>query len=346
LEVDNGAVTTSTDGDSDNCVWIQTDDNAFWSVTAEQYLSISTSSPYPLILQGTARPFTNSKGKLYFKSGSRNYGIRFSDNKFSGSRASNTTNFTALDIDEVEYNTDHKFTSVTPAEGVTQAFNTITLKTDVEMADLQLGYYYPDNHRKIRFYFSSLDGKIVNAESIITQGLDVKMKDRNTLEITTPQNLGEGTYRLEVEKGAVKGSDGVDFQAKTYTWTVNPHTFKSISPETVSPGEHLSDITLTAPEGVLMSIQDASKIVLKNAGNAIVPTTATIADNKLVITPAAPLGNGSYTLNIAKGAVVGPHLVAFNNYNKTWNVVVSVSITHVNGFYPALGAGGYQQYIL
>ena len=238
----------------------------------------------------------------------------------------------------------HKFTSVTPAEGVTQAFNTITLTTDVEMADLQLGYYYPDNRRKIRFYFSSQDGKIVNAESIITQGLDVKMKDRNTLEITIPQNLGEGTYRLEVEKGAVKGSDGVDFQAKTFEWTVKPHTFKSISPEAVSPGEHLNDITLTAPEGVPMSIQDASKIVLKNAGGATVPTTATItADNILVITPAAPLGNGSYTLNIAKGAVVGPHLVSFNDYDKKWNVVVSVSITHVNGFYPALGASGYQQ---
>ena len=69
----------------------------------------------------------------------------------------------------------HKFTSVKPAEGVAQGFNTITLTTDVEMADLELGYYYPANHRKIRFYFSSQDGKIVNAESIITQGLDVKM---------------------------------------------------------------------------------------------------------------------------------------------------------------------------
>lgn len=252
--------------------------------------------------------------------------------------------FTAVSYSWDVVATGHKFTSVEPAEDVPQAFNTITLKTDVEMADLQLGYYYPDNHRKIRFYFSSLDGKIVNAESIITQGLDVKMKDRNTLEITIPQNLGEGTYRLEVEKGAVKGSDGVDFQAKTFEWKVEPHTFKSISPEAVSPGEHLNDITLTAPEGVPMSIQDASKIVLKNAGGATVPTTATItADNILVITPAAPLGNGSYTLNIAKGAVVGPHLVSFNAYDKKWNVVVSVSITHVNGFYPALGASGYQQ---
>ncbi len=252
--------------------------------------------------------------------------------------------FTAVSYSWDVVATGHKFTSVMPTIGVTQAFNTITLMTDVEMADLQLGYYYPDNHRKIRFYFSSQDGKIVDAESIITQGLDVKMKNRNTLEITTPQNLGEGTYRLEVEKGAVKGSDGVDFQAKTFEWTVEPHTFKSISPEAVLPGEHLSAITLTAPEGVPMSIQDASKIVLKNAGDATVPTTATItADNKLVITPVAPLGNGSYTLNIAKGAVVGPHLVSFNAYDKKWNVVVSVSITHVNGFYPALGAGGYQQ---
>lgn len=252
--------------------------------------------------------------------------------------------FTAVSYSWDVVATGHKFTSVTPSIGVTQAFNTITLMTDVEMADLQLGYYYPDNHRKIRFYFSSQDGKIVDAESIITQGLDVKMKDRNTLVITIPQNLGEGTYRLEVEKGAVKGSDGVDFQAKTFNWTVEPHTFTSISPEAVLPGEHLSAITLTAPEGVPMSIQDASKIVLKNAGDATMPTTATItADNKLVITPVAPLGNGSYTLNIAMGAVAGPHLVSFEAYDKEWNVVVSVSITHVNGFYPALGAGGYQQ---
>ena len=342
----NYSITTTTDY-GDNCVWIRTSTNAFWSVAAKRYLTISTNSSASLSLQDNARNWTNDNGKLYFQSGSRYYYISFTNDAFKGNRSNKNVNLSTLQIvtcNITPYATGHKFNTVFPVEGVTDAFKTIIITTDVEMADLQLGYYYPDNHRKIRFYFSSQDGKIVDAESIITQGLDVKMKDRNTLEITIPQNLGEGTYRLEVEKGAVKGSDGVDFQAKTFNWTVNPHTFKSISPEAVSPGEHLSAITLTAPEGVPMSIQDASKIVLKNAGDATVPTTATItADNKLVITPAAPLGNGSYTLNIAKGAVVGPHLVAFSDYNKTWNVIVSVSITHVNGFYPALGAGGYQQ---
>ena len=326
---------------NENCYWRVTDSGnstyAFQSIISGLYLTINTNS---LSLEEDPQNITWNN-KLSVKSGKTTYYIRY-DSGWTTTDKNNRA--TTLILNEVQYSTGHKFTSVEPAEDVPQAFNTITLKTDVEMADLQLGYYYPDNHRKIRFYFSSLDGKIVNAESIITQGLDVKMKDRNTLEITIPQNLGEGTYRLEVEKGAVKGSDGVDFQAKTFEWTVEPHTFKSIFPEAVSPGEHLSAITLTAPEDVSMSIQDASKIVLKNAGGATVPTTATItADNKLVITPAAPLGNGSYTLNIAKGAVVGPHLVSFNAYDQKWNVVVSVSITHVNGFYPALGAGGYQQ---
>ena len=239
----------------------------------------------------------------------------------------------------------HKFTSVTPAEGVTQAFNTITLTTDVEMADLQLGYYYPANNDKIRFFFTSADGSIKDAKSVITQGLDVKKKDSKTLEITTPQNLGEGSYRLEVDKGAVKGRDGVDFQAKTYNWEVNQHTFSDIQPETVLKGEYLREITLKATDNVKMTIADASKIVLKNATDAIIPTTATIdANNQLVITPAAPLGNGAYKLTIETGAVKGPQNVNFSKIEpKTWDVIVSVSITHVNGFYPALGASGYQQ---
>ena len=238
----------------------------------------------------------------------------------------------------------HKYIDVTPATGETSAFHTITLTTDAEiMSKLHFGKDFEFvNDDKVSFTFTSENG--ATETSIMGQGVGAKRIDDTTLEITIPSNLGAGTYTLSLAAGAILGTDKEPFAAKTYTWTVNPHTFTSISPETVSQGEHLSAITLTAPEGVPMSIQDASKIVLKNAGNATVPTTATInAYNELVITPAAPLGNGSYTLNIAKGAVTGPHLVAFNNYNKTWNVIVSVSITHVNGFYPALGAGGYQQ---
>ncbi len=237
----------------------------------------------------------------------------------------------------------HKYIDVSPALDETSAFNTITLTTDADiMSKLHFG---PDfgsvNDDKVSFTFTSENG--ATETSIMGKGVGAKRLDDRTLEITIPSNLGAGTYTLSLAAGAILGTDNEPFAAKTYTWEVTPHTFKSISPETVPQGEHLSAITLTAPEDVPMSIQDASKIVLKNAGNATVPTTATItADNKLVITPAAPLGNGSYTLNIAKGAVTGPHLVAFGDYYKTWTVIVSVSITHVNGFYPALGEGGYQ----
>ena len=237
----------------------------------------------------------------------------------------------------------HKYTSVDPIDGVTSAFNTITLTTNADiMSKLHFGPDYGSvNDDKICFTFKSENG--TTETCIVGKGVGVKRIGDTTLEVTIPSNLGAGTYTLSLAAGAILGKDNTPFAAKTYEWTVKPHTFASISPEAVSQGEHLNAITLTAPAGVPMSIQDASKIVLKNAGDATVPTTATItADNKLVITPAAPLGNGSYTLTIAKGAVVGPHLVAFNAYNKTWNVVVSVSITHVNGFYPALGAGGYQ----
>ena len=234
----------------------------------------------------------------------------------------------------------HKYIDVSLA-----TFNTIVLTTDADiMSKLHFGKDFEFvNDNKVSFTFKSEENGATET-SIMGQGVGAKRIDDRTLEITIPSNLGAGTYTLSLAAGAILGKDGTPFAAKTYTWEVEPHTFASISPNTVPQGEHLSAITLTAPEGVPMSIQDASKIVLKNAGDATVPTTATItADNKLVITPAAPLGNGSYTLNIAKGAVTGPHLVAFNNYNKTWNVIVSVSITHVNGFYPALGAGGYQQ---
>ena len=233
----------------------------------------------------------------------------------------------------------HKYIDVSLA-----TFNTIVLTTDADiMSKLHFGKDFEFvNDNKVSFTFISENG--ATETSIMGQGVGAKRIDDRTLEITIPSNLGAGTYTLSLAAGAILGKDNTPFAAKTYEWTVNPHTFASISPNTVPQGEHLNYITLTAPEGVKMSINNPNGIVLKNAGNATVPTTATInADNELVITPAAPLGNGSYTLNIAKGAVVGPHLVAFNDYNKTWNVIVSVSITHVNGFYPALGAGGYQQ---
>lgn len=440
----NYSITTTTTY-SDNCVWVQTDDNAFWSVTAEQYLSISTSSSYPLILQGTARTFTNNNGKLYFGSGKRNYGIKFSDNKFSGSRANNTNGFTALDIDEVEYNTGYTFTSVTPEEGDAGAFSVITLTADVAIKqvptsgftldgtktigngltvtlsddkkqltitsntildegdhtlsitkgavvaedgidfaaatytwtvvppqfidvtpatgttsgfniitltasadieeELRFGYYQQENNDKVLFEFS--DGTKTET-SKPTQGLSIKRLDARTLEITIPDNLGEGTYTLTIESGAIQSSDGRNFAAASYEWQVNAHQFGAVQPATLDVGERLEQIIIPAADPtVAMSIphdpdQIADWIALTNAGGAVIPTTAAIVDNELVITPVAALGNGSYELTVKKGAVVGPHSVPFEETSKTWNVVVSVAITHVKGFYPALGAGGYQ----
>lgn len=347
LAVDNNVVTTVKTFSEDNCLWIQAANNAFWSVAAKQYLTISTNSPYNLSLQATARNFENGNGQFYFKNNSRYYYISFTNNAFKGNRSTNNAQLSSLQIvtcDITPYVAKgHKYIYVDPATGETSAFNTIRLTTDADiMSTLHFGKDFEFvNDDKVSFTFKSEEK---TETSIMGQGVGAKRIDDRTLEITIPSNLGAGTYTLSLAAGAILGKDNEPFAAKTFAWTVKPHTFKSIDPETVPQGEHLKTITLTAPEGVPMSIQDASKIVLKNAGNATVPTTATItADNKLVITPAAPLGNGSYTLNIAKGAVVGPHLVAFEAYNRTWNVIVSVSITHVNGFYPALGAGGYQQ---
>lgn len=340
----NYSITTTTTY-SDNCVWVQTASNAFWSVTAEQYLSISTSGSYSLILQGTARTFTNSNGKLYFRSGSRNYGIRFSDNKFSGYRANNTTNFTALKIDEVEYNTGHKFTSVTPEEGVTQAFNTITLTTDVEMADLEFDAYHPDNNKKIEFTHTATNGTVTTL--YVLQGLAVKFGDnRQTLIITINGEYGDGTYMLDIAQGAVKGkTDGLDFQQKSYEWTVNKHSFANVTPDpdSFTVGNSLGDITVTATDNVPMTILYPDLIKLTDAGGKKISISPVVnANNQLVIPLNPALGNGTYTLTIEDGAVVGPNRVAFTGITRTWNVVVSVAITHVKGFYPALGAGGYQ----
>ncbi len=344
LAVDNGAVTTTTTY-GDNCVWIQTANNAFWSVTAELYLSISTNNPYSLILQEDPRSFTNSNGKLYFKSGSRYYGIRFSGNKFSGSRSYYTTGFTALDIDEVEYNTGHKFTSVTPAEDVTQAFNSITLTTDVEMADLEFDAYHPDNNTKIKFTHTATNGTVTTL--YVLQGLAVKFGDnRQTLIITIDGEYGDGTYMLDIDQGAVKGkTDGLDFQQKSYNWTVNKHSFANVTPDpdSFTVGNSLGDITVTATDNVPMTILYPDLIKLTDAGGKKISISPVVnANNQLVIPLNPALGNGTYTLTIEDGAVVGPNRVAFTGITRTWNVVVSVAITHVNGFYPALGEGGYQ----
>lgn len=447
----NYSITTTTTY-SDNCVWVQTDDNAFWSVTAEQYLSISTSSSYPLILQGDPRTFTNNNGKLYFSQTSGwttyYYYITFATNTFKGNRSRNNANSaTTLSITTVNYNPYHnltlvspkegeatiddletitisadatigninennitltnktyntqininieksnnqlvisptfdtykdgqytlsitegavvaedgitfaaatynwtvlppQFIDVTPATGTTNGFNTIILTASADIEEeLRFGYYQQENNDKVQFEFSY---GTKTETSKPTQGLSIKRLDARTLEITIPDNLGEGTYMLTIQQGAIQSSDGRNFAAATYTWNVYAHQFGTVQPATLAVGERLEQIIIPAADPtVAMSIphdpdQIADWITLINAGGAVIPTTAAIVNNELVITPVAALGNGSYELTVKKGAVVGPHSVPFVEASKTWNVVVSVSVTHVNGFYPALGEGGYQ----
>lgn len=239
-----------------------------------------------------------------------------------------------------------QFIDVTPEEGTTNGFNTIILTASADIEEeLRFGYYQQENNAKVLFEFN--DGTETET-SKPTQGLTIKRLEARRLEITIPDNLGEGTYTLTIQQGAIQSSDGRNFPTATYTWTVSAHQFDVVQPATLAVGERLVQIIIPAADpSVAMSIphdpdQIADWITLTNAGGAVIPTTAAIVNNELVITPVASLGNGVYTLNVKKGAVVGPHSVPFEETSNTWNVVVSVSITHVKGFYPALGAGGYQ----
>ena len=239
-----------------------------------------------------------------------------------------------------------QFIDVTPAEGTTNGFNTIILTASADIEEeLRFGYYQQENNDKVQFEFSYGTKKETSKP---TQGLTIKRLDARTLEITIPDNLGEGTYMLTIQQGAIQSSDGRNFAAATYTWNVYAHQFGTVQPATLAVGERLEQIIIPAADPtVAMSIphdpdQIADWITLINAGGAVIPTTAAIVNNELVITPVASLGNGSYELTVKKGAVVGPHSVPFEETSKKWNVVVSVAITHVKGFYPALGAGGYQ----
>lgn len=239
-----------------------------------------------------------------------------------------------------------QFIDVIPATGTTNGFNTIILTASADIEEeLRFGYYQQENNDKVLFEFKY---GTKTETSKPTQGLSLKRLDARTLEITIPDNLGEGTYTLTIQQGAIQSKDGRDFAKATYTWTVNAHQFGAVQPATLNVGERLEQITIPAKDpSVAMSIphdpdQIADWIALTNAGGAVIPTTAAIVNNELVITPVASLGNGVYTLNVKKGAVVGPHSVPFVEASNTWHVVVSVSVTHVKGFYPALGAGGYQ----
>ena len=240
-----------------------------------------------------------------------------------------------------------QFIEVTPAEGKTGGFDIIMLTASADIEEtLRFGYYYPDNNTKVKFTLSRNGSEV--AKSDASSGVGLKRIDDRTLQVIIPDNSGEGTYQLEIQQGAIQSKDGRNFAAATYTWIVNAHQFDAVQPATLNVGERLERITIPAADpSVTMSIphdpnQLDTLIVLTNAGGAVIPTTAAIVNNELVITPVAALGNGVYTLNVKKGAVVGPHSVPFDGITKTWNVVVTVSVTHVNGFYPALGEGGYQ----
>ena len=220
---------TATTTYSDNCVWIQTANNAFWSVKAEQYLTISTSDPYSLILQDDPRPFTNNKGKLSFSQKSGNttyyYYITFATNTFKGNRARNNANgATTLSITTVNYNPYHKLTLVSP----TQEYVTVDLiKTITLSADAAI--------------------KSVNINSITLDNatIDEITFDNTQLVITTKAPYADGECTLSISKGAVVGTDGVNFDYFEKSWKISPYAFTSVTPEEGNAGS-FSVITLTA----------------------------------------------------------------------------------------------------
>ena len=181
-----------------------------------------------------------------------------------------------IDFAKAEYSwkvVPPQFIDVTPATGTTYGFNTImlTASTDIEET-LRFGYYYPDNNQKIKFTHSL--GSEVKT-SYVGSGVGVKRIDDRTLEVIIPDNLGEGTYRLEIQDDAIQTKDQKNFAAATYTWTVNAHQFGTVLPATVEVGDHLEQITIPAANPtVAMSIPHAPDriadwIALTNAGGAV-----------------------------------------------------------------------------
>lgn len=344
---DEGTAIQNRTTEKEYCYWRVTVSGStytFQSIISGLYLTINNGS---LSLNITDQKISRSDNYLFvFVSSERKtYYIRY-DNGWTTTRNYSYSG-TTLDITKVNYNPLHKLTLYSPAAGTTNGFNTIILTASADIEEeLRFGYYQQENNNKVLFEFN--DGTKTET-SKPTQGLTIKrLDDARTLEITIPDNLGEGTYKLTIQQGAIQGKDGIDFATATYTWTVNAHQFGAVQPDRLDVGKRLEKITIPAADPtVAMSIphdpdQIADWITLTNAGGVVIPTTAAIVNNELVITPIAALGNGTYKLEVKKGAVVGPHSVPFVATSKTWNVVVSVSITHVNGFYPALGEGGYQ----
>lgn len=237
--------------------------------------------------------------------------------------------------------TGPKFTLESPKIVTTDAsvLKTFTLTSDVDIADLIFDAYHDNENRKVKLTHPSGVSYVLNGLAIKKEGA------RKIVIISELETFEVGTYTLSIEQGAIKDTENNPFGAFSYSWTVQAHSFATITPETVARGSKLEQITITATDNVPMRIYDENQIVLKNEADAVMVTTAEVnADNELVITPLAPLGNGKYTLTIAEGAVRGKNDgVIFAGTSNVWTVFTNTSIQHVKGFYSALGAGGYQQ---
>ena len=218
----------ATDVD-ERCYWIVSVDGdtyTFQSVKGNQlYLNIPTSNNSKLLLGDRQEITKNEDNIFYVSTSTRTYYI-YRDGTNWESNRNNSTSLTLAVIP----NQGHKYTNVDPAVGETSAFNTITLTTDADiMSQLHFGKDFEFvNDSKVSFTFTSENG--ATETSIMGQGVGAKRIDDRTLEITIPSNLGAGTYTLSLAAGAILGTDDEPFAAKTYTWTVKPHTFASISP--------------------------------------------------------------------------------------------------------------------
>ena len=209
---------------SENCYWRVTVSGStytFQSIISGLYLYAERTGSknnytYTLKLEDEPANFTKSSSKY-----TANYcAISFSDNSWKGASSNSGTKLTLTTING--FTRDFLTVAPTPYDGTEltelEELTTITLtaKTGVVIDN--------DSFTKNSFTLTGPTGASASISNVTASD--------NVLTITVANGDSEGTYTLNIPKGAVEDQYGISFAAATYSWKVSNsyHKFTSVTP--------------------------------------------------------------------------------------------------------------------
>lgn len=200
-----------------------------------------------------------------------------------------------------------KISGVSPAVGNVNSLDNVLLTFPSEVGRV-------DASKQIKL--TDLSGNIITCQAT--------KEGSNSVKITFNSTIDNGIYSLTIPEGTIIDAAGKYYNPTT-TYFYNVGNYEPDIACTVSPTDgtvvdqlNLVTLTFTPPAGCSVSVANSSLITLSGAGQEIKPTSVTLTSANTFDIRFAGVTDGTYTLNIGKGAFV--YSLSFNGNAITGDV--------------------------